>query len=970
MGGTGRDEGCRIISTGSGGIVMAIDAGGGRRRIYVDGQPAVPVRRSLEAPPNADPPAMFFDPRCGPSDEAETASALEADVRDRVTRLRRESRRIAESIAVHGDQEQRQHEADIAQRQREVVDRQHADLAALRTAHQRRAAAAADAVARAAAIVAPGAASMAWTDMLPAVPARPATHLRFGTTETGAPALGPFLDRAGWSLRGDEDTSLDLVRQLVLRTTAQIPLRFLRIRLFDPRVEGALGWFSELRDAHPPSYPPPAHTTEDLRDVLTEVTALASRAAEQISARHLRTLGELWLDEGRPTHPYTLLVVLAYPLGIDDACQSALVRLAESGPPRGVSLLVQVNGGTMPLRDVLPEELLRHLTPFETADGRWRTPLLPQGVTVSADSPPSREVVKQFMSRAAREVSADTGPTVPLAQLLAGLGTDPWRDAVVDGIEAVIGLRGRESVSLTLRSENPPHPNLLIGGAVGQGKSNLLLTIIYSLAARYSPDELEMLLLDFKQGLEFKRFDKDADGANWLPHARVLSLESSKSFGVAVLEFVQEEMERRAQLFNAARCNGFGEYRRNTGAPMTRMLLIIDEFQVLFDGNDDVTASAVLLFERLARQGRAFGVHILLSSQTLSGISGLQVKGDSIFAQFPLRVSLKNTADESQAILSRGNTAASELTYRGEIVVNRNYGMTSSNEIAIAGYADPGWISELQKALWQRVPAPRAPWVFLGNDFAQWPSELPNTQVPTASIGRPIAVTDELVQLPFANDVDQAVALVGTGDAEAAAVLRACVETVTVSWGPGAQVILLDGRNVLAGSDPLLGDALDRVRARDIEVRVVHGTQVPRFLMREMTIGLREGGQLTLVLVIHPQRIATMADEMPLDPENEYGPTISGASALRDLTMQGSAAGVHVIGWWPNLRALSRDLSFDHGGVSRYLFLKAGLDDLRQIAGPHAQPAEGYPRVQVFDRASDDGIRVVVPFGPESGGTW
>lgn len=197
---------------------------------------------------------------------------------------------------------------------------------------------------------------------------------------------------------------------------------------------------------------------------------------------------------------------------------------------------------------------------------------------------------------------------------------------MADGIEAVIGLRGRDPVTLALRSENPPHPNLLIGGAVGQGKSNLLLTIIYALAARYGPDELEMLLLDFKQGLEFKRFDKDADGRNWLPHARILSLESSKPFGLAVLEFVQREMERRAQVFNAARCNGFREYR-NSGQPMARMLLIIDEFQVLFDGSDDLTRDAVQLFERLARQGRAFGVHILLSSQTLSGISGLQVKG-------------------------------------------------------------------------------------------------------------------------------------------------------------------------------------------------------------------------------------------------------------------------------------------------------------------------------------------------------
>ena len=948
---------------------MMANDGGGRRRIYVDGAPSAPLRRSPAMPPTARSPIQPpVAPRPASDADTGTAAALETELRDRLMRLRRDSRRIAESIATHGDQDQRRHEADVASRQREVVERKDAALAAKCDSFEQRRRTATDALGAAAEAVAPGAASVAWTDVLPGVPVRPATHVRFGLTEAGIPAVAPFLEHSGWALHGDEETSVDLIRQVVLRTTAQVPLRFLRIRVFDPRVEGVLGWFSELRDANPASYPPPAHSNEDLRDTLAELTGLASTAAEQINARHVRTLGELWLDEGRPIHPYALLVVLAYPLGVDEETQAALVRLAESGSTRGVSMLVQFDGSAKPQRDVQPDDLRRHLVPFETADGRWCTPLLPEGVVVAADPPPSREVVKIIVSRAVREVSADTGPTVPLAELLAGFAKDPWRDTVDDGIEAVIGLRGREPVTLALRSENPPHPNLLIGGAVGQGKSNLLLTIIYSLAARYGPDQLEMLLLDFKQGLEFKRFDKDADGRNWLPHARVLSLESSKPFGLAVLEFVQEEMERRAQLFNAARCNGFSEYRRNTGQPMTRMLLIVDEFQVLFDGNDDVTAAAVLLFERLARQGRAFGIHILLSSQTLSGISGLQVKGDSIFAQFPLRVSLKNTADESQAILSRGNTAAAELTYRGEVVVNRNYGIAASNEIAVAGYADPAWVNELQKTLWDRVSTPREPWVFLGNDFGQWPSHLPVSDVPTASIGRPIAVTDEVVQLPFADDVDQAVALVGTGDVEATAVLGACVETATAGWSPGARVIVLDGRPGAGGTDSVLGTAVDRARSRDLDVQVVRGDEVPGFLMGDLVARIRDGGPPTLVLAIHLQRIATMADEVPGDPENEYGPTISGVSALRDLTMQGSAAGVHVIGWWPTLRALSSQLSFDHGGVSRYVFLRAGLDDLRQVAGPHAQPAEGSPRVQLFDRGSDEGIRVVLPFEPLVGG--
>lgn len=955
---------------------MATD-GRSRRRIYLEGELVEP-RRHDPPPmvPTPGPTQPAFSPPPPPARRATsdadnaTAASLEADLRSMMVNLRAESDRIAAGIARHSADDQRQLDADIAARQRAIAERKVLERQAADEQRQRDEQAAMDGVAAAVAAIAPGAASLPWSQPWPSVPPRPATHVRFGDTALG-PAVAPLLENRSWALYGDESSAIDLVRQTVLRIAAQLPLRYFRVRVFDPRIEGPLGMLTDLRDANPDSYRAPAHSTADLGAVLAEITAAASTAAEQISSRHVSGLGELWCDEGRPVHPYTVLAVFAYPLGIDETTQAALVRLAQSGSPRGVSLLVQVDETVAPARDVRPGDLLDLLTPFTAVGGRWQTPLLPAALEVRADPPPSREQVKAVLARAASEVSSDTGPTIALGQLLATYAEDPWRDTVDDGIEAVIGLRGREPVRLALRSENPPHPNLLIGGAVGQGKSNLLLTIVYSLAARYGPDQLEMLLLDFKQGLEFKRFDKDDDGRNWLPHARVLSLESSKPFGLAVLEFVQQEMERRAQLFNAARCNGFREYRQQTGRPMTRMLLIIDEFQVLFDGNDDLTSSAVLLFEQLARQGRAFGIHILLSSQTLSGISGLQVKGDSIFAQFPLRVSLKNTAEESQAILSRGNTAAAELVYRGEVVVNRNYGTASANEVAVAGYADSEWINGLQKRLWEKHShrvTPVEPWVFLGRGFAQWPSRLPDAAVPTARIGRPIAVTDQLTEIPFHDDIDQAVALVGTGDQEATAVLGAAVATATAEWGSGARVIVLDGRPEpgFGGDDPVLGEALERVRERGIDVHVIRGREVPAYLTGGFAAQLRTNTVPTLVLAIQLQRIPEMDDEVPVDPEfnDSFDPHISGSSVLRELTTQGSAHGIHFIGWWPNLRALKAHLSFEHG-VTRYVFLKVGVDDLREVVGPLAQPAEGSPRVLLYDRGSDEGVQVVVPFDPQ-----
>jgi hypothetical protein len=895
-----------------------------------------------------------------------TAASLESELRDRLSTLRSEAARIAASVARHSEEAALQLEAAASAEQHDVLERKLTTLLAAegqRSSDERSATAT---LTSAVAAIAPGAASLPWSDQWPSAPLRPAGYLRFGHMVAGVPAVAPFLEHQGWALFGDERSAVDLMKQVVLRTTAQVSLRHLRIRVFDPRIEGPLGFLSDVRDASPSFYPAPAHNTDDLRDLLGEVTRLASSAAELISARHVRSLGELWQDEGRAVHPYTVLAVLGYPQGIDEAAQAALIRLARSGSTRGVSLLVQVDTSVRPVRDVHPADLIGMLLPFTAAEGRWQCPALPAGAVVDADPLPSREQVKAVLARAVREVRADTGPTVPLGDLLAPYVIDPWQETAEDGVEALIGRRGDDPVRLVLRSENPPHPNLLIGGAVGQGKSNLLLTIIYSLAVRYGPDELEMLLLDFKQGLEFKRFDKDADGRNWLPHAKVIGLESSKPFGLAVLEFVLAEKERRSELFKEARCNGFREYRQKTGKSMPRLLLVIDEFQVLFDGHDDLTTTAVLLFEELARQGRGYGIHCLLSSQTVSGISGFQVKGDSIFAQFPLRVSLKNTAEESQAILARGNTAAADLVYRGEVVVNRDFGRTPANELAVAGYAAPDWISGLQQQLWEKDIQRREPWVFVGNGFAQWPRSLAAAEVPTARIGRPIEVTGDVVEIPFRNDVDQAVALVGTGDVEATAVLTAVVDTATADWTAGERVIVLDGRPP-GGTDPFSGDVLNRVRARGVDVQTVRGEAIPDYLINDLAATMRTNATSTLVVALHLQRLTSMGDEKLVDPDDEYGSRSSGASALQELSSYGSACGIHLIGWWPNLRSVKTHLGFDLGGVSRFIFLKVGLDDLREVAGPQAVSAEGSPRVQLFDRGSGDALEVVVPFEPVRG---
>src|SRR5581483_12372772 len=136
---------------------------------------------------------------------------------------------------------------------------------------------------------------------------------------------------------------------------------------------------------------------------------------------------------------------------------------------------------------------------------------------------------------------------------------------------------------------------------------------------------VELYLIDFKKGVEFKTY-----AANNLPHARVVAVESEREFGLSVLQRLDAELVRRGELFRIRGVNDLPSFRAghkaDNGDPagaMPRMLLIVDEFQEFFVEDDKIAQEAALLLDRLVRQGRAFGIHIVLGSQTLGGAFSL-----------------------------------------------------------------------------------------------------------------------------------------------------------------------------------------------------------------------------------------------------------------------------------------------------------------------------------------------------------
>jgi len=819
------------------------------------------------------------------------------------------------------------------------------------------------------------------------------THCLVGHTsdEAHLAVVAPLWDCPGWYLTGDPHCGTQLAFSAAVRTAALFPVRHVRIRVFDPKMTGAFGPLAPLRSAAAEAFPTPTSDAGSFSEQLAEVMVNAGKNAETIGVAGASTLGEHWAKSELPEGTREVVVVLDYPYGVDARLHEQLVRLAATRGRTGVTLLVCEDASTRPHREVDPARLRSGLLGIEAKATTVGVEGYPELLTPPA--PFAASTVAAVVAEVALQAAQTTGPTISLTRLLSDDLVEPWTHDSTDGLSLVIGESRRQLLELSLRTQNPPHPNMLVGGAVGQGKSNLLLDIIYSLAVRYSPDELEFHLLDFKQGLEFARFAADTQGQNWLPHAKVLSLESNLPFGVAVLRSIVAELERRAALLKREEVSNIDSLRAK-GIAMTRLLLIVDEFHMLLEGDDDLVDESVDLLAQLAKQGRAYGIHLLLASQTISGIRSIATRGDAIFAQFPIRVSLKNTAQESQAILAPGNKAAADLTYRGEVIVNRNFGgdPEGSNVRGTAAFAEPHEMVKVQATLWQRGHQ-GPPLLFVATEFAPWDDDAEAgtsaEDLPPEGLrlvcGRPIGVTTAPHTITLSSDADQGVAVVGPDDelvnAAVAAFARSAL--IQIAAAGGEMVFLLGSAARGAWLTHLCAEADER----GVPNRLVAREDIAAYLRDELgpRLGNRTSAGPLFVVGLGLQRARDM-DYVPPQPEpaasthettdDPYGWSTtpftvdvpggalgSARSVLGEAMRAGALNHVFLVGTWSNVRTLEVDLGPGHQGVGHVITAGLGAADVKVIAGVTAHPPQGHPRIGHHHEA-ESAYTVLIPYNP------
>ncbi|MEU4497346.1 type VII secretion protein EccCa [Streptomyces sp. NPDC023998] len=187
-------------------------------------------------------------------------------------------------------------------------------------------------------------------------------------------------------------------------------------------------------------------------------------------------------------------------------------------------------------------------------------------------------------------------------------------------------------------------PHGLCVGATGSGKSELLRTLVLALVATHSPDDLAMVLVDYKGGATFAPFEQ-------LPHVAgvITNLENQAGLVERVHTSLAGEVKRRQQVLkDAGNVADIGHYaalraERPELEPLPHLFVVIDEFGELLTAKPDF----IDLFLSIGRIGRSIGVHLLLSSQR---IEGGKLKGLDTYLSY--RLGLRTfSADESRTVL-------------------------------------------------------------------------------------------------------------------------------------------------------------------------------------------------------------------------------------------------------------------------------------------------------------------------------
>jgi S-DNA-T family DNA segregation ATPase FtsK/SpoIIIE len=702
--------------------------------------------------------------------------------------------------------------------------------------------------------------------------------------------------------------------------------------------------------------------TDQIDHRLGDLTEHMETVIQKYLRNEFATIDDYNEQAGELAEPYRFLAIADFPSNFSAEAIARLASIANSGARCGVYTIIMRD-----IRQPLPhgahmEDVEAHSVVI-TRDGEnfvWKDEVFRQ-FPLKLDPPPTEDELTSILHNVGKGAKDAKRVEVPF-DLIAPKPDQLWTSDSTSDLACPIGRMGATRLQM-MRLGRGVAQHALVAGKTGSGKSTLLNAIITNLAMWYEPDQVELYLIDFKKGVEFKTY-----ATHLLPHARAIAVESDREFGLSVLQRLDAELIRRGEMYRKAGAQDVAGYRRSEGAgPMPRMLLIIDEFQEFFSEDDRVAQEASLLLDRLVRQGRAFGIHVMLGSQTIGGAGGLP---RTTIGQMAVRVALACSEADSQLILGDNNSAARLLSRPGEAIYNDQGGLVEANSpFQIAYLGDElreKYLDRVSEKVKQHGGKFNEPIVFEGNAAADltknvllrarlnepaWPQQIMPAQ---AWLGDPVAIKDPTA-IVFRRQSGSNVLIVGQQDESALAIMVASMLSIAVQQSPGGGVGGIPGAGgaifyVLDGTPADSPFAGTFARIKEIipqEVKLIEFRSVPDAMneldaemQRRQSVDLGEVPSIYL-LVYGLQRYRSLRKS-----EDSFGGFSMGdepkkadpGKQFSDLLREGPALGMHTMAWCDTPASVERtlDRTMMRELDNRVLFQMSANDSSNLIDSPAA----------------------------------
>ena len=542
------------------------------------------------------------------------------------------------------------------------------------------------------------------------------------------------------------DKAVKAFNCLLSNIILSLPIKSVHLNFVDLQLSGTASLFTRNLD----------HSL--YRDLIADTGQLDSLCKDMQSrmVTVLQECGELAKYNAKNQgfrYPYEIVVLLHYPNNFERVSDS-LIPLFQNGYKGGIYFVVlndkdaQVSGigrSVLSLKDHYYEIDLDKIT-SESKSLVHVTSLL-DNKTISG------ALFDYINTEASKE-----SKVVPIKQDYERLFATPY--ASTDSlIEVPVGKTLNGGVS-TFQMDSVSHVHSFILGQSGSGKSVFLHNVISAAMLKYSPEDLQFYLLDFKMGgVEFNRYRNSK-------HVKALLVDNSDiQITLEILRDLHEAMKERGKALRSIGVSNIADYnRKNPSNHMPQIMLVADECHAMFVRNQQDSKKFDEISEivaKIAKEGRNQGVHLLLATQTLAQAE----ISNEILNNITDHYLLKCASSDSEKMVNGSSDKTASLT-TGQVY----YHHVSGEELFQSFYTSNDEVKQVVDYIGRKAEGSRSngQFYFNGSDnFTVDKETLGSIQAnkyPVSCLGYSVSLKRESVSVPIKKDDGENILFFGIND--------------------------------------------------------------------------------------------------------------------------------------------------------------------------------------------------------------